>query len=195
MLGFTSIAFELAVTLSMYLATASLVIAWVALSNQTLVRYNRATVQRIVIRLGVIFTLLFALCFVGGFATWLPVVALALMALLGSLGEFIVGAPAFGFLYVVQQYLLGFPDRKEWVLTPDPEPTQESNVAENHIGKTGIAVSPLKPSGVVSVDNRKHQAMSEGSRFLETGQTVIVKGHRNGMLVVCASNDGQSLRD
>lgn len=50
-------------------------------------------------------------------------------------------------------------------------------------GSFGEAITPLKPAGRVSIDNRLYDAMSEGI-WIEKGSTVIVKGAEGSCLVV-----------
>lgn len=54
---------------------------------------------------------------------------------------------------------------------------------EDFIGKEGIAVSYLRPTGIVEVNDRRLNAITEGD-FLEKGTKIKVTGIRSNQLVV-----------
>ena len=56
------------------------------------------------------------------------------------------------------------------------------------IGKKGMTLTPLRPSGNVEIDQVKYDAITEGD-FIETGRKVIVSLARTNHLVVKKDQD------
>lgn len=55
------------------------------------------------------------------------------------------------------------------------------------IGKTGITLSELRPSGIIVIDNKRYSAMTEGN-YLPANTTVNVTGVQGSSLVVKQTN-------
>jgi hypothetical protein len=54
------------------------------------------------------------------------------------------------------------------------------------VGRIGTALTPLRPVGVVELDGRRHEAVSE-TGFIEAGRTIEVIGRNDFALIVRAS--------
>ena len=68
-------------------------------------------------------------------------------------------------------------------LSKDQEGFLGAEADDSLIGKTGVALSDLRPSGFALIDNKRVQVVSEG-RYVEKGTAVIVEACRGGYLVV-----------
>ncbi len=96
--------------------------------------------------------------------------------------EFAFGMALIIPFYVLQQFVLGFPDRDRVVLVPpevpvnrDPPPRQSD---------TGVVVSTLRPMGQVVLAGDRFTAASEDGRMLAVGTLIRVCGQRGTMLLV-----------
>ena len=58
---------------------------------------------------------------------------------------------------------------------------------ESLIGSSAVAITPLRPSGVIRIGSSRHDAASEGE-FLEPGEEVIVTGCNGFQLIVQRKN-------
>ncbi len=56
------------------------------------------------------------------------------------------------------------------------------------VGMDGVALTPLRPAGVVKIDGARHDASSEGD-FLEAGEAVVVTACNGFQVVVRRKND------
>jgi len=43
------------------------------------------------------------------------------------------------------------------------------------IGKTGVAITPLRPAGIIEIDRDRYDVLAEGD-FIEKGTTVVITG-------------------
>ena len=93
---------------------------------------------------------------------------------------------------LLQQYILGFPDRDVWAPEPDvtiPDRSQWNRAlaalsGAALTGRNGVVVTPVKPSGVISIGGEQHTVTAESGQFVDVGETVMVGGKRNGVLYV-----------
>jgi membrane-bound ClpP family serine protease len=81
--------------------------------------------------------------------------------------------------------------RRFFLSPPSPEELAVSH-ADHHlehlVGRSGRAITPLRPSGHVEVDGRRADALAEEG-FLTAGSTVMVMRVRSGQLVVRGLRD------
>lgn len=84
--------------------------------------------------------------------------------------------------YIVQQFVLGFPDRDQVVLVPpevpvnrDPPPRQSD---------IGIVVSTLRPMGHIELAGDRFAAATEDGKMLAVGTPIRVCGQRGILLLV-----------
>ena len=108
-------------------------------------------------------------------------------------------------LYITQQFIFGFPDHDEVILSPphDAPPTSEirpamiggspasmaavatSTIAEDElVGATGTVVGMLRPAGKIEIDGRAYSARTSDGRILDAGTAVEICGRRDGQLLV-----------
>lgn len=74
--------------------------------------------------------------------------------------------------------------------TPPPTRSEipaEKNELKDLVGKLGKAVSELRPSGIVLIDNRRYSAMTDG-QFIPQGTEIRVAGLQGGSLLVHQEN-------
>ncbi|MEX1229248.1 MAG: NfeD family protein [Planctomycetaceae bacterium] len=110
-------------------------------------------------------------------------------------------------IYVLKQFVFGFPDHDNVVLSPpvyDTAPVRSSPntaapttalptpTASDLIGATGIVLGMLRPAGKVEIDGKQYPATSIDGRMLDHGTTIEVCGKRDGELVVREVSGGKS---
>jgi membrane-bound ClpP family serine protease len=96
---------------------------------------------------------------------------------------------AYFFLQVFDLLTFGLFSRAD---RPTDAAKVEDRLAERNamVGRTGIAFSPLRPSGKVEIDGRHHDAASDGG-FIDAGTTVEVVGWSGFVMIVRGVNDSQ----
>ena len=78
-------------------------------------------------------------------------------------------------MLVLQQYILGFPARRELFLQPPEMEKSSDYLSEELIGQMGVAISPLRPTGNVEVNGQKYDAATEDGQFIDRGAAIIVR--------------------
>lgn len=78
---------------------------------------------------------------------------------------------------------LFYPD--QYKPEPPPPPEVDTNAVESlhYAGRSGRAVSPLRPVGTVRIDSEQHTARTQGE-FIDVGQLVVVLRWAAGELIV-----------
>ena len=102
------------------------------------------------------------------------------VAFLGSGG---VGLGVAGIFYVVQQWILGWPDKQDMMLEPSRAEAAEANSRCELIGQIAVASSALRPGGHVVIGDRTYEARSD-LEYIETGAAVEIVGKRDASLIV-----------
>ncbi len=88
-------------------------------------------------------------------------------------------------LYAIKQFVLGFPDRSQFILEPDLRNFgPRSEPLSQFIGLSAAVVSPLKPFGYIELNGQQLSAKSEDGSLIEAGRVVLVCDQRNQTLVV-----------
>lgn len=88
---------------------------------------------------------------------------------------------------VVSHYLFNTPRAKQSIVVLSTDQTGYVGTdvtATNLIGAEGVALTDLRPSGKIEVDNQILDAMSEGG-FIEKGSRVRIKSSTESQAVVC----------
>ncbi len=106
---------------------------------------------------------------------------MALWVLLISAGGPCMGA--IGLLYVIQQWILGWPDRTDLLLDPPSLGRTDRTSLDDLIGKKGVTKGPLRPGGTIVLDGVECSAQSDLG-YVDRGVRVIVVGRRGASLVV-----------
>jgi membrane-bound ClpP family serine protease len=84
--------------------------------------------------------------------------------------------------YALQQWVLGWPDRKLWI--PDnPVSSAEASPNAAIVGESGIAITALRPVGRVRIADGEFDARAEHG-FIELGSLVSVVGSDGFSLLV-----------
>lgn len=73
-------------------------------------------------------------------------------------------------------------------LNSDQEGFTAAEFDESLVGKSGVALSDLKPSGHIEVEGERHQAISKHG-YLKKGADVVVEGGQSAYLVVKRKED------
>jgi len=118
------------------------------------------------------------------------------IVLIGSVVYFSVNTPELFFvlIYVVSMLIMVFMicklalwqiERKKnsLYLDQDQEGFQASFFDKTLIGKTGVCLSDLKPSGHISLDSESYQAVSKAG-YLSKGTSIIVIGGQGAYVFV-----------
>lgn len=162
---------------------------WVHRTDQVSVRKTPETTRRIWSRLAIVAGCLLLGCYFLDVAFWIVAVLACVMVLLAMTGELlgIVGLPLIALGYVIKEFVMGFP---ELVLEPAEQHPTRPGLDHKHaefIGRCGVVVSPMRPSGEIEVDGVLLQAKSEG-KMIDKGTTVRVTRLQGGTLVVRESS-------
>lgn len=176
-----------------YVAAVMGVLYWVRRTDQQSTRRARETTRRVSVRLALLTAGLLLVCYLVGFAFWiaaLVAIVLVLAALAGGqVGA--LGLPLVVLAHLVKEYIMGFP---ELVLDP-PEPTEDAPAIDDRmsalVGRSAIAVAPLRPQGAVEIDGKRLPAASDCGMMISTGTALRVTGCRNGTLLVRESTEGR----
>ncbi|MEA4960342.1 NfeD family protein [Lutispora sp.] len=96
-------------------------------------------------------------------------------------------------LVIVMMYKLGYGSKYMKFLILDTEQKQEEGYTSSEkdvsfIGKTGVAETPLRPSGVVTIDGKRTNAQSQGE-FIDKGAKVIVSEVDSMKIIVKKSEE------
>lgn len=197
-------AFDLAIVLASWLVSAGGLLLWIHRSSQTAVPRSWPHSRMVLVRLAVLYAAaslpvgIWLPGLVGPLAIALPVVVLLMSQV--SLGwlEAADGPGSFGLailfstpFYALRQYVLGFPDRNDLVLSPPASrhhaPASASRLgtdAEEADGSPATVIAPLRPAGLVEIAGNRAEAMSFDGGWIATGTAVEVCGRRNRTLVV-----------
>ena len=84
---------------------------------------------------------------------------------------------------LIREWSFGFP---QLILQPPVDSQGTATPRERHplIGVSGVAISPLRPTGDVRIEGKKLTALSENGQIIEMNSPIIVTGCRNGRLLV-----------
>jgi membrane-bound ClpP family serine protease len=168
---------------ALYGAILAGVLAWLFLSKQKILARNGFNAICIAVRLGLLFAVLLWFCWFVGIAAALGIAAVAGFIALGVFMDLPVsGVVSFACLYIVQQFVLGFPARHERMLSPSDAPDQPN--INDLIGAEGITASPLRPIGDVKIDGQNYRAKTTNGQMLEANRTVFVAFVQQGTLIV-----------
>ncbi len=176
--------------LAAYASCSAGSIWWLYRSDSHNLARNATNAIRIATRLGIVFCVIGALCYAASIPPAFVILFCCIIALVGWAGMSFEAAlfalPLVGLLYVVQQFVLGFPDRDSWILDVNNNPTQSVHAeADPLIGQHAITASPLRPTGDVRLaDGSKRSAITEASSFLDEQEAVMIVSARNRTLIV-----------
>jgi membrane-bound ClpP family serine protease len=172
----------------LYGVTLAGVLIWLFLSKQKILARSGFNAFCVAARLALLFAALLWICWIVGMAS---VLAIALIAAFVALGVFldlpVSGVVGFALVYVVQQFVLGFPARHEWMLSPSNDPTKQDahlGLGSELIGAKGITTSPLRPIGDVKIEGRIYRAKTTDGQMLDANRTIVVSFVQQGTLVV-----------
>lgn len=89
-------------------------------------------------------------------------------------------------LYILKQFVLGFPDRDLVILSPPSlsieisPPPRRTNL--------GVVVSTLRPMGTIELAGERFNAVSDTGVMIDVGTQIRVTGHRGNMFLVSRTN-------
>ena len=140
------------------------------------------------IRVVVFFLAVLFVCWMVNFAFWAVLAALVAIGIVFSTlaGGDSSGAELFVFFaaYVIREWAFGFP---QLILGPpsDRHVTPRDALPDSElIGRRGVALSPLRPSGDADVEGSVVSVVSDDGRLIDAGMDVVVSGTRNGRVCV-----------
>ncbi|MGN6546860.1 MAG: hypothetical protein ACTHK7_17525 [Aureliella sp.] len=99
-------------------------------------------------------------------------------------GDPLVLAILFPF-YIVQQYVLGYPDKDLLLATPpsSPNPNFDPRLVET-LGRTATVVATLRPVGRVAIEGTEFNARTVGGDYVDVDVPMIVRRIDRDMLIV-----------
>jgi len=157
-----------------FVLVAGKVLAWMYLSQQRQVPRTAGYALRVLLRLAIPFYAAWLLCeWWGVSAIFFLLVCGAILLILVIYSVFNIGA--YAALWILQQYVLGFPAQRPLVLQADTADSASTAHARALIGQRGVAVSSLRPAGTIEVNGRRYHAAAENAGFIDRGATVIVR--------------------
>lgn len=175
-------------------ATIVAVLLWVYLSGQTKVPRSTASSGKIALRIAALYAGV-VMIFTGSLKIPIDYLLLGLL-LIGFVACIMafdsIPGDALGLffmipLYILQQFILGFPDYDKVVLAPP-------DFAKNHeppplACDTGVVVAMLRPMGNVELAGERFSAASFDGKMLEVGTPIRVCGRRGNVLLVIPEVD------
>ena len=123
-------------------------------------------------------------CWTGNFPFWGIFAALLTLGLVVSivLGGQVDGSlfGLFGLVVMLREWAFGFPslilDPKNRVIDSSSSTSENSPL----LGRTGVALSPLRPMGDIEIEGEVLSASSDNGQLIDTGTNVTVTCIRNG---------------
>ncbi len=171
------------VTAGGYVLTVGVTLSWVFLSKQNRVPRCGRTALCISLRTLPLFFLFFVVCQRLNVNAVAAVAVLAVVLWVLLIGSSTLGLGAVGVLYVLQQWILGWPDRDDFLLDP-PSPRRGGHRSlDELIGSMDVAGCPLRPGGLVVLDESEYPAHSDLG-YIDRGVQVIVVGRKGTSLLV-----------
>lgn len=182
-----SLLYDLPTAVVVYVISVTGTVWWIHHSSQTEVSKDAEVTGRAIIRLAIVVGIVFAFCFVTTLPFWVPVVGIALSFVLIHTGDWLAlpGVVGVAMMWLIQQFVLGFPARGDLLLERPPLPPGATDLAK-YVGQQGVTVTPLKPSGEILVGNLRFQATSDFGEYLAADLPILVTGTRLGRLLVQA---------
>ena len=147
-----------------------------------------------------VFVLLLLAAVLISFEIILPGAVLGLLGLCAYLAACIYAVVEFGFLKGIYTFFAGgfflgvlLYFEFKWIphtwigrqlfLSKDVDGKSNSGIPEDLLGKTGEAATPLRPTGLVSIDGVRYPAKSQDG-YIDTGESVRVASKDNFRIVV-----------
>ena len=159
--------------------------AWIFQKKPDRVLRNRRTVFSLALRTAPLYLFMLYACQSLGISViaGMSILVFCLIALLAPFGGVTV-IFSIGFIYAMQQWILGWPDRHlvmhEMTLDSNQNKPQ---LADPLIGRMARVVAPLRPSGKVLVDEQQLDASCEFG-FLDAGMEVEIIGRKGFTFIV-----------
>lgn len=195
---------EILVLVLVFLACVASALSWLHLSSQSTIPRSYRTAATIILRLlGIISVCFVMACIVLKIPVYIFVAGVSIVLLIAPLATHhgVGGSDAFEFalvncallpIYVVKQFVLGFPDRDVLFLAPPSSrmtPTEELSPLNACVG---TVVGTLRPCGTVMIGKTVYSATSADGQYVDSGTSIRVTGSRDTMLVVMAINAVES---
>jgi hypothetical protein len=176
---------DIAATLIAYILTVGVVVFWTFLSKQTRVPRTRRTAIGVALRTLPLFLVLLVICRALGVDVLLALMALGFGLWVCLMDAFGSSLGIFAVMYVIQQWILGWPDRADTLLEPPSLGRGTDAQLDALVGKTGVASSALRPGGTIAVEGTEYPAHSNGG-YVDRSSPVRVIGRNGPSLLVCA---------
>ena len=179
---------DIVITLVGYLVTVGVVLLWVFFSKQTRVARSARTAVCVSLRSLPLFLLFFLVCGQLGVSVVYGTVIVGI-----ALWVVLIGCAGLGFdpltlgmlsvLYVVQQWILGWPDRAEFFLDAPLSQRDRNAPLDGLVGRIGVASCPLRPAGIVALGEDRYPARSDLG-YIDRGTRVQMVDRKGASLVV-----------
>jgi len=175
-------------TVAGYVVTVGVVLLWVFFSRQVRVPRSVRTVVCVSLRSLPLFVLFFVICWQLGVSVvyGAVIVGIAVWVLLiggAGLGLDPLMLGTLSLLYALQQWILGWPDRADFLLDAPCAQEDRNAPLDDLIGKIGVASCPLRPGGVIVLGQDRYPARSD-LHYIDRGTRVQVVGRKGSALVV-----------
>ncbi len=176
---------DIITTVGAYIVTVGVVLIWVFSSRQSRVPRTLRTAVSVSLRALPLFLFFLLFCRLIGVNTVVALVVLGLFLWVVLLGWGVdpLSMGVWGVVYVIQQWILGWPDRCDTILDP-PAPHEDAGGRLDQLtGRIGVTSCPLRPGGTIALAGKEYSAHSDLG-YIERGKQVKVVGRRGTSLLV-----------
>jgi membrane protein implicated in regulation of membrane protease activity len=176
---------DIVATALAYTATVLSFVAWILVAKPARIPRTRRTMLAVALRTAPLYLLLFFACQHLGVSVLVGmlVVSVSLLCLLGPFGG-TLDLGVFGFLYTLQQWILGWPDRELLFNRATLASAKARNAQpQDIVGRVAVVTSPLRPTGKVVLDGTEFDAASDLD-FVDTDTHVEIVGVGSFALLV-----------
>lgn len=174
---------NLTVTLVGYVLMIAVALGWVFASGQKRVPRTARTALHLSLRTLPLFLVFFGFCQLLGMNPLVFVAILVVVGWVSLVDPGCFGLGAIGILYVIQQWILGWPDRSWFILDRPEGDASGVGQLDELAGEMAVTRCPLRPSGVVVLGRREYPACSDLG-YIERGMEVMVVGRKGTSLLV-----------
>ena len=170
---------DILVTAVAYAITVASFIAWIYIGKPDRIPRTRKTVFALCLRSIPLFLIIYMICHAFNITAVIGLVFLAAIAFFSLLSVNLGGLPGVALLYVLQQWILGWPDRSLLVNNVCIESSRDHvGSIDPLIGHTARSASPLRPAGKIVSEGKEIDATSEYG-YIDAGIEVMIIGKRD----------------
>lgn len=181
---------DIIVTAVAYVVTVASFLAWIFIRKPERIPRTRTTAFALCLRSLPLFLVLFLVCRAFNVTAVFGLVILAAIGFFTLTSFSYVGLPGLALFYVMQQWILGWPDRALLMNAVSLESNQARGEPDPLVGHSARTTTPLRPTGKIVFDGKELDASCEFG-FLEPDAEVEIVGKR-GFTLIVKRKDGEA---